>query len=152
MKKLLSILGAIGLTATSTTSLISCEKPNNNENGGGNKPEPEPKPEKPQQPPENSKWEIILNPKQEVNINGDEWYFIIDKDVKINFGLYNNKELQWKFNDNMILFPKDKPLGGYITGINYVRGNNAVYKWKEKNKPISPDVDKNTGNITDWKE
>ncbi|WP_338964609.1 lipoprotein [Spiroplasma endosymbiont of Sarcophaga carnaria] len=35
MKKLLSILGVIGLTATSTTTLISCEKPNNNENGGG---------------------------------------------------------------------------------------------------------------------
>ncbi|WP_206750582.1 lipoprotein [Spiroplasma poulsonii] len=34
MKKWLSILGAIGLTATSTTTLISCEKPNNNENGG----------------------------------------------------------------------------------------------------------------------
>lgn len=34
MKKLLSILGTIELTATSTTSLISCEKPNNNENGG----------------------------------------------------------------------------------------------------------------------
>ncbi|WP_431607840.1 lipoprotein [Spiroplasma endosymbiont of Ammophila pubescens] len=39
MKKIISILGAIGLTTTSTTSLISCEKPNNNENGG-NKPEP----------------------------------------------------------------------------------------------------------------
>ena len=34
MKKWLSILGAIGLTAISTTSLISCKKPNNNENGG----------------------------------------------------------------------------------------------------------------------
>ncbi|WP_424526806.1 lipoprotein [Spiroplasma endosymbiont of Glossina fuscipes fuscipes] len=34
MKKWLNILGAIGLTTTSTTSLISCEKPNNNENGG----------------------------------------------------------------------------------------------------------------------
>ncbi|WP_338955776.1 lipoprotein [Spiroplasma endosymbiont of Polydrusus cervinus] len=33
MKKLLIILGAIGLKATSTTSLISCEKPNNSENG-----------------------------------------------------------------------------------------------------------------------
>ncbi|WP_338955067.1 lipoprotein [Spiroplasma endosymbiont of Polydrusus cervinus] len=30
---ILNILGAIGLTATSTTSLISCEKPNNSENG-----------------------------------------------------------------------------------------------------------------------
>ncbi len=44
MKKLLSILGAIGLT-TSATSLISCEKPNNNENRGGSKPKPKPTPE-----------------------------------------------------------------------------------------------------------
>jgi hypothetical protein len=29
MKKLISILGAIGLTATSTTTLISCDKRNN---------------------------------------------------------------------------------------------------------------------------
>ncbi|KAF0850862.1 MAG: hypothetical protein EIB84_05270 [Spiroplasma poulsonii] len=34
MKKWLSILGTIGLTTASTTTLISCEKPNNNENGG----------------------------------------------------------------------------------------------------------------------
>ncbi|WP_348736212.1 lipoprotein [Spiroplasma endosymbiont of Ammophila pubescens] len=55
MKKIISILGAIGLTTTSTTSLISCEKPNNNENGG-NKPEPW---YNPQQPPENSNWKLI---------------------------------------------------------------------------------------------
>jgi len=56
MKKILSILGTIGLTATSTTSLISCEKPksdNNNENGGNNKLTPNTKPE-PQEPPKNS--------------------------------------------------------------------------------------------------
>ncbi|WP_162475943.1 lipoprotein [Spiroplasma sp. ChiS] len=33
MKKWLSIIGAIGLNATSTTTLISCKKENNNENG-----------------------------------------------------------------------------------------------------------------------
>ncbi len=36
MKKLLSILGTIGLIATSTTSLVACDKPkpnNNSENG-----------------------------------------------------------------------------------------------------------------------
>ncbi|WP_425377843.1 lipoprotein [Spiroplasma endosymbiont of Polydrusus pterygomalis] len=54
MKKILSILGTIGLTATSTTSLISCEKPNNIENKG-NKPEPKPKP---QQPPKNNNWKL----------------------------------------------------------------------------------------------
>ncbi|WP_374697148.1 lipoprotein [Spiroplasma endosymbiont of Polydrusus formosus] len=34
---MLSILGVIGLTATSTTTLISCEKQNNNKNEGSNK-------------------------------------------------------------------------------------------------------------------
>ncbi|GAA6238661.1 MAG: hypothetical protein SPLM_07770 [Spiroplasma phoeniceum] len=57
MKKLLSILEAIGLTTISTTSLISCEKPNNNENGRDNKP----KPEKPQQPPVESNWKLVKN-------------------------------------------------------------------------------------------
>ncbi|ALA97454.1 hypothetical protein SKUN_00559 [Spiroplasma kunkelii CR2-3x] len=52
MKKWLSILGTIGLTATSTTTLISCKKPNNkNENKENNKPELS---YNPQQPPENS--------------------------------------------------------------------------------------------------
>ncbi|WFG96545.1 lipoprotein [Spiroplasma citri] len=53
MKKWLSIIGAIGLTATSTTTLISCEKskkPNNNEE---NKPTPKPS-YNPQQPPKDS--------------------------------------------------------------------------------------------------
>ncbi|WP_158500731.1 lipoprotein [Spiroplasma kunkelii] len=36
MKKWLSIIGAIGLTATSTTTLISCNKEKNNENGASN--------------------------------------------------------------------------------------------------------------------
>ncbi|WP_338989288.1 lipoprotein [Spiroplasma endosymbiont of Seladonia tumulorum] len=43
MKKLLSILGAIGLTATNTTSLVACDKPkpNNNSENRNNKPEPQ---------------------------------------------------------------------------------------------------------------
>ncbi|WP_424526298.1 lipoprotein [Spiroplasma endosymbiont of Glossina fuscipes fuscipes] len=61
MKKWLSILGTIGLTATSTTTLISCEKPNNNKNGVGNKPEPW----NPQQPPENSNWKLITDVERE---------------------------------------------------------------------------------------
>ncbi|PQP78853.1 hypothetical protein C6B38_03520 [Spiroplasma sp. ChiS] len=57
MKKWLNIIGAIGLTATSTTSLISCQKPNNNENGeGDNKPKPS---YNPQQPPKDSNWKLI---------------------------------------------------------------------------------------------
>ncbi|UZQ29450.1 MAG: lipoprotein [Spiroplasma phoeniceum] len=42
MKKILSILGAIGLTATSTTSLVACD---NNKSA--------------EKPPENSKWKLV---------------------------------------------------------------------------------------------
>ncbi|WP_348736098.1 lipoprotein [Spiroplasma endosymbiont of Ammophila pubescens] len=80
MKKWLSILGAIGLTATSTTTLISCEKLNNNENGGGNKPEPWNQ----QQTPKNSNWKLIENNNRESEFSkpNNKWYFyvrIIDK-------------------------------------------------------------------------
>ncbi|ALA97398.1 hypothetical protein SKUN_00497 [Spiroplasma kunkelii CR2-3x] len=58
MKKWISILGTIWLTATSTTTLISCEKsekPNNNKEE--NKPII-PTPEA-QQPPKDSNWKLI---------------------------------------------------------------------------------------------
>ncbi|WP_348736174.1 lipoprotein [Spiroplasma endosymbiont of Ammophila pubescens] len=71
MKKIISILGAIGLTTTSTTSLISCEKPNNNENGG-NKPEPS---YNPQQPPKDSNWKLSARS----SLPDNKWYIAIVK-------------------------------------------------------------------------
>ncbi|ALA97241.1 putative lipoprotein [Spiroplasma kunkelii CR2-3x] len=56
MKKWLSIIGTIGLIATSTTTLISCNKEKNNENEASNQPDPS---YNPQQPPENSNWKLI---------------------------------------------------------------------------------------------
>ena len=134
MKKLLSILGTIGLTATSTTSLISCEKPNNNENGGDNKPEPTPEP---QQPPKSSNWKLIdkSNLKNEFNIYNHKWYFFI-----------------WYQNNNYV--------SDLIKNSNYVNSNlikviiketNLVYRWNENDKPQTPTIDKNTGKITNWK-
>ncbi|QIA69041.1 lipoprotein [Spiroplasma citri] len=60
MKKWLSIIGAIGLTATSTTTLISCKKENNNKNEEDNKPElPDNQQHNPQKPPKGSNWKLI---------------------------------------------------------------------------------------------
>ncbi|QED24024.1 lipoprotein [Spiroplasma citri] len=83
MKKWLSIIGAIGLTATSTTTLISCEKskkPNNNEE---NKPTPKPS-YNPQKPPEGSNWKLIENNySNEIKNINNKWYSVI-----FNFGNY----------------------------------------------------------------
>ncbi|WP_422396885.1 lipoprotein [Spiroplasma endosymbiont of Polydrusus cervinus] len=56
MKKILSILAAITLIGTSTTSLVSCDKVTNGENKKDSKKEPNFKPEL---PPENGNWKLI---------------------------------------------------------------------------------------------
>ncbi len=103
MKKLLSILGAIGLT-TSITSLISCEKPNNNENREGS--EPEPKPEKPQQPLKDSNWKLVdinwqkdrYKFENEFKKLNNKWYFFIESDTYgFNKYLAKNKVVIKKF-------------------------------------------------------
>ncbi|UZQ30462.1 MAG: lipoprotein [Spiroplasma phoeniceum] len=83
MKNLLTILGTIGLTATSTTTLISCEKPNNSENGRDNKPE--------QQPPKNIKWKLVdinwqkdrYKFENEFKKLNNKWYFFIESDTYV---------------------------------------------------------------------
>jgi len=75
MKKLLSILGIIGLTTTSTATLISCNKPNSNENGESNKPEPDPEP--PQEPPIESNWKLIDKKDYKNEIKNTNISFII---------------------------------------------------------------------------
>ncbi|PQP79001.1 hypothetical protein C6B38_02805 [Spiroplasma sp. ChiS] len=75
MKKLLSIIiGAIGLTATSTTTLISCKKENDNENDK-NTPT-----KKSQQPPKDSNWKLIENNYMWRNTG---WYIVIHKDSNL---------------------------------------------------------------------
>ncbi|GAA6238947.1 MAG: hypothetical protein SPLM_10640 [Spiroplasma phoeniceum] len=144
MKKLLSILGAIGLPATSTTSLISCKKPNNNENGGGNKP----KPNKPQEPPENSSWKITDNTfNDEFKTRNNKFYIMSAKEKK--------EDKYWKIikfkNDDI-----DNPFGNvWNNGVKvrdfwYIVSN--LYRWDGTNEPQTPDVDKDTGKIIDWKE
>ncbi len=150
MKKLLSILGAIGLTATSTTTLISCQKPNNNENGGGNKPEP--KPNKPQQPPENSSWKIVNNSKEnlekEFNQKNDKWYIMIFSNLpklisKVKYDQDRKIRLFESYGDTGIQFG-----GSSFSDIKKI----SLYRWDGLNEPQTPKIDTNTGKITDWKE
>ncbi|WP_241970032.1 lipoprotein [Spiroplasma poulsonii] len=140
MKKLLSILGTIGLTATSTTTLISCEKPNNNENDGDNKPEPW----NPQQPPENSSWKLI--PLDKLNRNPDnKWYIgIVKKKQNDNFSI-----IKFNFSNKSIWDNSGVPYH-IINGVWYLF--KSYYCWDGLNEPQTPEIDTNTGKITDWKE
>ncbi|WP_338963581.1 lipoprotein [Spiroplasma endosymbiont of Sarcophaga carnaria] len=143
MKKLLSILGVIGLTATSTTTLISCEKPNNNENGGGNKPTPEQ-----QQLPENSKWTNIPRtqaPNKEFLTATNKWYFYINK--------YENNYITTKFYfDNNFIKNQNTWWQHLKNDSDFIWNYNLVYRWNKNNEPQIPKINKDTGLIIDWKE
>ncbi|WP_180951639.1 lipoprotein [Spiroplasma melliferum] len=148
MKKILSILGTIGLTATSTTSLISCEKPksdNNNENGGNNKLTPNTKPE-PQEPPKNSNWKLITDYNSFENNVDNKYYFVG----------WKNTSNEWK----IAKFKHDtsdvKKIGEviYVHSIKYYAKNNnlkGLYRWNGNGEPQIPAINSNTGQITDWK-
>ncbi|GAA6238879.1 MAG: hypothetical protein SPLM_09960 [Spiroplasma phoeniceum] len=142
MKKILSILGTIGLTATSTTSLISCEKPNNNENGGSNKPTPNPKPE-PQQPPEGNNWKLIDNSlnniEKEFKNYNYKWYFIIWK--KGNSSAWQWQSMFFKYDESA-----PRMTGAWLSSIK------SIYRWDNINEPKKPEFNNNTGKINDWKE
>ncbi|WP_426605513.1 lipoprotein [Spiroplasma endosymbiont of Glossina fuscipes fuscipes] len=139
MKKLLSILGVIGLTTAITTSLISCEKPNNNENGG-NKPEP---PYNSQQPPENSSWKLINNSlnniRKEFEKHNDKWYFIIWK--RGNSSNWIWQSMFFKYNESA-----PRMTGAWLSSIK------SIYRWDGLNEPQIPEINTNTGEILDWKE
>ncbi|WP_424527204.1 lipoprotein [Spiroplasma endosymbiont of Glossina fuscipes fuscipes] len=140
MKKLLSILGVIGLTATSTTTLISCEKPNNNENEG-NKPE---LPYNPQQPPIGSNWKLI--PLDKLNRNPDnKWYIgIVKKKQNDNFSI-----IKFNFSNKSIWNNSGVPYH-IINGVWYFF--KSYYCWDGNSEPEIPTIDNKTGKITDWKE
>ncbi|APE74902.1 lipoprotein [Spiroplasma citri] len=147
MKKWLSIIGAIGLTATSTTTLISCEKskkPNNNEE---NKPTPKPS-YNPQKPPEGSNWKLIDrdNFVKENNEKNNKWYILIAKQMQSdNFSIIKfnfSNELIWKVGEHR---------GHRINNRWYVYIN-SLYRWDGVGEPQLPTIDKKTGEITDWKK
>ncbi|WP_348736291.1 lipoprotein [Spiroplasma endosymbiont of Ammophila pubescens] len=144
MKKWLSILGAIGLTATSTTTLISCKKPNNNENGN-NKPEPTPEPKK---PPKDSNWKLIDKKyySNEIKNINNKWYI----------GIFPK---MWNSGKPIIPYSIFKAIndGEDISiygkfGNGFKTSNDNVYRWDGNGEPIElPNFDKNTGEITNWK-
>ncbi|AXF95908.1 lipoprotein [Spiroplasma phoeniceum] len=147
MKKWLSIIGAIGLTATSTTTLISCKKENNNENGGGdNKPEPQ---YNSQQPPEGSNWKLIDYPTSKNKVHDlfknpdNKWYIVI---VSSNGEKVIRK---FKFTTNTKLVNNGVYKGLPTELVGYYR---YIYCWDGVGEPQIPTIDKNTGEITDWKE
>ncbi|AXF96703.1 lipoprotein [Spiroplasma phoeniceum] len=145
MKKWLSIIGAIGLTATSTTTLISCKKENNNKNEEDNKPKPS---YNAQQPPKDSNWKLIDkdNFVKENNEKNNKWYILIAKQMQSdNFSII-------KFNFSSELIWVIGQYGGHrINNFWYVYIN-SLYRWDGDNEPQIPTIDKNTGEITDWKE
>ncbi|PQP78443.1 hypothetical protein C6B38_05990 [Spiroplasma sp. ChiS] len=129
MKRILSIIGAIGLTATSTTTLISCEKSEKpNDNNKINKPTtPTPKA---QQPPKDSNWKLIINTTGQENSG------------KTYIGIFGNKP-----NVNITSW---KGIEG--EGLWHLYQYKAIYRWDGVGEPQIPTIDKNTGEITDWKE
>ncbi len=144
MKKILSILGTIGITTTSTKSLISCEKPNNNENKGSNKPEPTPEP---QQPPKNSNWKLINrdNFVKENNEKNNKWYILIAKQIQSdNFSII-------KFNFSSELIWKVGEYGGHRINNRWYVYINSLYRWDGVGEPQIPTINQNTGEITEWK-
>ncbi|AXF96000.1 lipoprotein [Spiroplasma phoeniceum] len=124
MKRILSIIGAIGLTATSTTTLISCKKENNNENEKDNIPIT---PTTEEQPPKDNYWKEVLSVLGEGNTN--KWYIgIFKKNNKWNI-------IKWNGNKEFYSYYYDK-----------------VYRWDGVGEPETPTINKNTGEINNWKE
>ncbi|QIA73676.1 DUF3688 domain-containing protein [Spiroplasma citri] len=152
MKKWLSIIGAIGLTITSTTTLISCEKsekPNNNNNNNNNE---ENKPtipaSQPQQPPKNSNWKTINGTfNNEFKTRNNKFYIISAKEQRED---KTWKIIKFKNDDINNLFGNVWNNGVKIKDIWYIV--NSLYRWDGDGEPETPTIDKNTGEITDWKE
>ncbi|WFH01186.1 lipoprotein [Spiroplasma citri] len=144
MKKLLSIIGAIGLTATSTTTLISCEK---SEKTNNNKNKETETTTKAQQPPKNSNWKLINfnNRKNEFLKPNNKWYFYVRQ-----FGSEYKYE-KFYFDDNFIK-NQNTHWQHLKNGTDFIWKNNSVYCFNGSNEPQIPTIDKNTGEITDWKE
>ncbi|GAA6238942.1 MAG: hypothetical protein SPLM_10590 [Spiroplasma phoeniceum] len=154
MKKLLSILGTIGLTATSTTSLISCEKPNNNipckkENHGN--------------------WKQQCSQEKPFNEVDNKHYYVVwrgDKNenwkiVKLKNDIDIYEPSKWKLDKSSNYYLGMGRNGIYIRNISgFIKSktfNNGysdtyfkVYRWYGTNEPNTPFISPKTGQITDW--
>ncbi|WP_338954793.1 lipoprotein [Spiroplasma endosymbiont of Polydrusus cervinus] len=152
MKKILSILAAITLIGTSTTSLVSCDKVTNGENKKDSKKEPNFKPEL---PPENGNWKLIdknnsiNNDKfdNEFSEENDKWYLFNNKnDLYLNYLVKNNGNIK-RFKNNIWT------LNTYNNDYAYFNTANikSIYRWDSNGKPEKPTINKDTGEVIDWK-
>ncbi len=149
MKKWLSILGIIGLTATSTTTLISCEKPNNKNI--------------PCEKQDHGNWkQQCSNEKPFVEID-NKYYIVIWKGLNLkkwNIVKFNNNNEKikiqtdggqelWKFDKQLML---DVGKGIILWNDDSTEKIfKSVYRWNVTDKSNIPEID-NNGKITDWKE
>nr|CAK99654.1 hypothetical lipoprotein transmembrane [Spiroplasma citri] len=173
MKKWLSIIGAIGLTATSTTTLISCKKENNK----NTKTIAIAPTTKAQQPPEGSNWKQVIAQNKPFNTVDNKWYFVVWRGEKTNdwkIIKFNNKKdiiLDIDNDFNIKLGKTELFINGYSSGndlclqtrpgsaisiASFQKDNGtyfkSIYRWDGVGEPEIPIINKNTGEITDWKE
>ncbi|APE75729.1 lipoprotein [Spiroplasma citri] len=147
MKKWLNIIGTIGLTATSTTTLMSCKKENKKDT------KPIAPTTKAQQPPEGSNWKLITDYNYFDNNIDDKWYFFILKTEKEN----KLKEIKFINNSNNaygIIESNGFIFSKYLIKNSYLQKGliKGLYCWNGNDEPQIPTIDKNTGEIIDWKE
>ncbi len=141
----------ISLSTIISTNIIACKPPNiNNKNNKPIKPE-----FIPQQPPKNSNWKLVDN-LNFINYKVDnKWYIAIFKNYTKNWYIVNF------LNDSK----NDKILGEfcfdgicqniYLSSLRnfFKRGDiKTIYQWNNINNSNTPQINNNTGEITNWNE
>lgn len=143
MKKILSLLSTITLIGTSITSLVACDNNNNNNNKFEKKPLA-----KPQQPPAGSKWTNIPRtqaPNKEFLTPTNKWYFYIRK-------FHDNYILEKIYFDNDFISNKNTNTHWQHlkNDSDFIWDYNLVYCWDGNDEPQTPQINTNTGKITNW--
>ncbi|WP_353487268.1 lipoprotein, partial [Spiroplasma phoeniceum] len=166
MKKILSIIGAISLVVTSTTSLVACNKPivytpeqlkelkekNNIKTKDGI-------------------LEWIVPQEKPFNQVDNKWYFMVwrgDKNDDWKIIKFNNNELKIgkifdKYNQYTLELRQEMAWSNFDICVNYSGawspkywGSDdgtrfkSVYRWNNESEPNTPFISPKTGQITDW--
>jgi hypothetical protein len=148
MKKILSILSTISLFTTISTNTIACNKPNEN-----NKPNKQIKQKNiAQQPPQNSNWKLITNIEEEFNINNNKFYFFLNLLDVNRYGIYlvknENNNIQIGENNRWDLKTYNPESFVMFATANIKN----IYRWNGVGEPQTPEINKDTGEITNWNE
>ncbi|UZQ30751.1 MAG: lipoprotein [Spiroplasma phoeniceum] len=152
MKKILSILGTITLIGISTTSLVACNKPNNNENKKNDKSVP--KINRPQKPPDKSSWKSVdeNNLENEFKEKNDKWYILI-KTLKISGSAIFKEKYDHKNKIVISNFDNYKIIQFGSRIIQQFKNKPRVfviYRWDSIDEPETPKINDITGEIIDW--